>query len=239
MRIVSAVQRKGGAGKTVLLQALASAIAEQGGKVALFDADRDEQLALWQNHFDTADWQGVSKPAWNEKVQYFPGKSIKDIFAKLAEIEDQGFTVALIDTGGGTDQETENIILNCDAIAVPVKTDVNDLDLLNRTMDWLLELADRQDDGSFPFAATVLVNVPTDSQQRASDKAMIEIIKEMPHFETSLPNMAALKDINRLGPLGTAAAAYAASGRPAKHIRDALTKATALWNEFEEEFSDE
>ena len=111
-QIVTAIQQKGGTGKTTLLCMLASLMAEDGGRVVIIDTDPQESAA---------DFAKASAIAGID-IDYVPVLD-EDLIVKTAKqlSKDGSHDIIFIDTAGISSRTTDYAIHLADLVLVPVK----------------------------------------------------------------------------------------------------------------------
>ena len=120
MITVTVLQQKGGAGKTTLMQMLATAMLDRGGRVHMLDVDSDQQLLDWKARSDNADWDGLKRMDWPDKLTMgVAPKDVEELYETLNTLEESGVELVLIDTRPGAYTDTEDLALAADIILVP------------------------------------------------------------------------------------------------------------------------
>ena len=123
MYTVVIASQKGGSGKTTLSGHLAVEACRAGvGPVSLIDTDPQGSLAQW----------------WNARVAEEPhfvktgGFDLKDT---LAELEQAGFRIAIIDTPPAITQFISQVVAHADLVIVPTRPSPHDLRAVGVTVD--------------------------------------------------------------------------------------------------------
>lgn len=155
MRTITLVTQKGGAGKTTLAASLAVTAAETGEKVIALDLDPQGSLAAW----------GDARKADTPAVDRIGPDQLPKLPAILQALEDQGFTLAILDTAG-RDSTGGNLAMRATNLAlIPARPSGVDLQATMPTIEALMRLgmADR-----FAF---VLNQCPAGRSTRAAEAA--------------------------------------------------------------------
>lgn len=112
-QIISAVQQKGGAGKTSTLIAIGLRMINDGAKIAFIDTDESENLLKWCK--------------LQEKTRLdFDYCAIKDktkVTKTINDLSDKGYDALLVDTGGYESQISLYVIMSSDLVIIPTMTD--------------------------------------------------------------------------------------------------------------------
>lgn len=111
-QVLTAIQQKGGTGKTTILCMLASLMAEDGARVAIVDADPQESAA---DFAEAAEAAGLAL----DYLQETDEDKIVPTVKALAKAEDHD--IILIDTAGIASRITDYAIHLADLVFVPVK----------------------------------------------------------------------------------------------------------------------
>lgn len=154
--VISALSRKGGAGKTTLIRAVASALVFNKKRVLLIDFDTNRALAQW---VERAVDNGLSSPLLTiaETTRT----------AELVGIIDQAFAAAshdyiLIDTPGIGGGWADTIALQSDLVVTPIALARTDFERGWETIEWYDRLHERATDKSLlPTHATVITRLST------------------------------------------------------------------------------
>jgi len=129
MRVLALTSQKGGSGKTTLSGHIAVQAELAGqGPVVLVDTDPQGSLTEW----------------WNEReapTPAFAQTNVSRLISDLAELRDQGFELAIIDTPPAITLAIQSVIAVSDLIVIPTRPSPHDL----RAAGGTVELADRTD----------------------------------------------------------------------------------------------
>jgi chromosome partitioning protein len=123
MYTIVAASQKGGSGKTTLSGHLAVEAQRAGaGPVALIDTDPQGSLALW--------WNARQAPE-----PHFVRAGVMDLEAALAELEQAGVRIAVIDTPPAITQSISRVVAHADLVLVPTRPSPHDLRAVGATVD--------------------------------------------------------------------------------------------------------
>jgi chromosome partitioning protein len=114
---IALIAQKGGVGKTTVAVNLAVAC---GPKAALFDLDPQESAVIW------ADRRKVDAP----HVEFLTERRLPD---GLKAAEQQGFTLAIIDTPPAAGPQAFTAAQYADLVLIPCRPSLVDLDAIRRT----------------------------------------------------------------------------------------------------------
>ena len=117
MKKIALIAQKGGVGKTTMAVNLAVAA---GPKTALFDLDPQESAVIW------ADRRKAEAP----HVEFLTERRLPD---GLKAAEQQGFTLALIDTPPAAGPQAFTAAQAADLVLIPCRPSLVDLDAIRRT----------------------------------------------------------------------------------------------------------
>jgi chromosome partitioning protein len=127
MKIISFVNQKGGAGKSMLAINLAVAAEASGERVCIVDLDKQGTCANWFN-IRTAETPVVVAPGIVIHLK------LDDLIARLAA---DGYTLAVIDTKGEESHETRGAMEAADLCLIPLRPAGPDLHAIRPTIDAL------------------------------------------------------------------------------------------------------
>jgi chromosome partitioning protein len=123
MYTIVAASQKGGSGKTTWSGHLAVEAQRAGaGAVALIDTDPQGSLALW--------WNARQAPE-----PHFVRAGVMDLEAALAELEQAGVRIAVIDTPPAITQSISRVVAHADLVLVPTRPSPHDLRAVGATVD--------------------------------------------------------------------------------------------------------
>lgn len=234
--VISAVSRKGGAGKTTLVRALASALTYNGKKVLLIDFDPNRALAEW---VERAVENKISSPllciAETTKTQ------------ELVDTIDQAFVenshdYILVDTPGIGGGWADTIAMQSDLIVTPIILARTDFQRGLETISWYDRLHERASDKSLlPGHATIITRLSTKARNgveylpKTQELFFNELKKRGRPVAFALRERQAYQDMDNEGLLGPKAEQLRADKNPlvrahANHIEAALHEAVVVTN---------
>ena len=121
MKILSVVNRKGGASKSTLAAHLALEATNDGLKTILIDMDPQKTLESW----------------WEKREDDFPALidvSSNELSDKIIKLKENGFDVCIIDTPGDTTGNAEAGIKAAEIVLIPCKPTPPDLNAVGTTI---------------------------------------------------------------------------------------------------------
>jgi len=123
MRVLALASQKGGSGKTTLSGHLAVQAQRAGmGPVVLMDIDPQGSLADW----------------WNERTAEMPAfaqTTVARLANDLAELREQGFKLAVIDTPPAITAAIQSVIQVAELIVIPTRPSPHDLRAVGATVE--------------------------------------------------------------------------------------------------------
>lgn len=176
MKLVTCCSFKGGAGKTTALMGLCSALATEGKRVALFEADENRPLTKWQ---DSAERRGT----WDPACEVFLADELSLLEQAYEEAEAREFDYALADTHGGTSELNNTIIASSNFLLVPTMLTPLDADEALATYRYIIELL-LGEDIDIP-TAVLCQRVPV-GKFTASQRSVAEMLSALPLTETPM-----------------------------------------------------
>ena len=139
MKVITVMTRKGGAGKTTLVQAILSAAIKDGKRCLVLDADPQQALYRWFYRLEIKD------PLVTVKQLEFSS----DLEALTEEAWQSGETdIVFVDTQGAAGAWADDLAAHSDFLVVPMKLAEKDLSITKDTFNWYVGLRDRADDPS-------------------------------------------------------------------------------------------
>lgn len=231
IRVVLVMNRKGGAGKSTLCRALASAAAARGETVTIFDTDISKSCLDWME-------AGVAHGNWSSKVEVIHTLHAARVADTIDEIYDQPDQehLILIDTFGGATAAQDHLAVAAHQIICPMMLSRADLSETRETANWYLNLQARVDDPTaLPGFAVMMSRVPLRISE--SEKAVAEeLFSALPTLENFLSNRNAYGRMDQMGLLGPIATNLQNRG-VAAHVQSALTEAEAVLAEIDAEIA--
>ena len=244
IRIISAMTRNGGAGKSTFCRAVASAAIARGENVTIFDTDVSQSCYKWMQ---MAERTGC----WSPRAQVIPTMDIGEInegIEAIYERPDQEHLI-LIDTFGGGTEAQDEIALLSHMVVVPMMLSRADWVETLETVNYLNRLGERVADASMLPKLLVLksrvANRTAASQiERAFED---EVVGSLPAYPSlKLANRNAYIRMDNDGLLGQIVANGLDSGGVKTHLQRALdecdhvlTFCDAIMNDRDLPFNDE
>ena len=253
MITVTVLQQKGGAGKTTLMQMLATAMLDRGGRVHMLDVDSDQQLLDWKARSDNADWDGLKRMDWPDKLTMgVAPKDVEELYETLNTLEESGVELVLIDTRPGAYTDTEDLALAADIILVPSPPKPATFALAEQSLRWVEAIIGTIADGDpAPQFRTVMMDAPhtaisfltaqTDAEREAASKKVhpqmqevFEFVERLPMLPTPVKTSAIIERMPISGPLTLARDTYKQDARKrmsVTHIQDQIDVCNELLND--------
>lgn len=227
VRVVLVMNRKGGAGKSTLCRALASAAVARGETVSLFDTDASRSCHAWMD-------RGKAAGNWSpliEVIHTLDARRIMEVIAQIHDQPDQEHLI-LIDTFGGTSEAQDHLAGAAHQIICPMMLSRADLTETRATAAWYLGLRSRvRDAAALPPFTVALGRVPLRISETERTVAA-ELFASLPAFENFLGNRTGYLRMDESGLLGSLAAHLPNRG-VAAHLLGALREAEALLAEID------
>lgn len=221
IRVITAMNRKGGCGKSTLIRGLASAAADRGESVTVFDTDGSRGLWKWMERAKAAN-------AWSDDVSVFAmldARKVEALVEEILEQPDQEHLI-LIDTfGGGADPEAQDLLADLsDLIVSPCMLSMEDLEETKETALWYARLKQRvADPSTLPPYRVIASRVP--SALREPDKLVLrEMVSAVPMIDQFVANRSVYSRMGS-GLLGPVRDNLQNKG-VASHVQDALDEMT-------------
>lgn len=191
MKLVAFTSFKGGSGKTTTLMAVAAMLAERGMKVAAFEADDNEPLAVWEQY-------GRQIGTWDENCRIYSALDLDGFEQSYAKAEADGCEIGLIDTRGGGSELNQAILMNAAMTIVPTSLSVIEIDEALQTMRYVIEFMKSV---GIQHPVGIAVNrVPTGKLSKGEQDSL-DILKTLPCFDAKLPTRRIYSEIKGLGHL--------------------------------------
>jgi len=227
VRVVLVMNRKGGAGKSTLCRALASAAVARGETVTVFDTDASRSCHAWME-------RAKASGNWSPRIEVIHSLDaghIAEVIAQIHEQPDQEHLV-LIDTFGGASEAQDDLAGLAHQIVCPTMLSRADLTETRATAAWYLALGDRVADARLlPPFTVALSRVPLRISE--TERAIAaELFASLPAFEAFLGNRSSYLRMDEAGLLGSLADSLPNRG-VAVHLQSALQEAEALLVEID------
>lgn len=230
MKVVTVMTRKGGAGKTTLIRALASAAMRDGKRCIIFDTDPQQGMMNWATSL------GINDPLL--KVEHLEFSD--ELGTKTDEAYDAGdVDYIFVDTMGAAGAWADDLAAASDVIILPMKLSMDDWKSTNDTYEWYRGLADRAEDpDALPSFHVVLSDVPakqSKTELEFEDQAF-DAFPVVSHFFMSRKQH---REASKEGLLHTIAQTKRSGINPlgrvhAKYFDEALDEAAAILKEVTE-----
>ena len=127
-QVISAVQEKGGAGKTTLIESLAALMVGDGAKVAVIDTDDRKNLYRW------ADKKQID-------LDYLDVTEDERLIPTVKVLKPKGYDVIFVDTAGFKSAISIYAINASNLVLIPTKADENDALGARRSYDHVQSVA--------------------------------------------------------------------------------------------------
>ncbi|AUH35721.1 AAA family ATPase [Paracoccus tegillarcae] len=228
-RVITAMNRKGGCGKTTLIRGLASAAVATGNKVTIFDTDGSESLSAWKQRSQEAG-------DWNEMVNLITTLDAKKVERGVEAIfaQPQEDHLILIDTfGGGAAPKAQDLIADLShLIIVPMMLSEDDLAETLATGQWYINLRKRVDNPE-NIAPFFVLGSRIPAQISVFEREILqEAMSKLPVLDEFVQYRNAYLRMGN-GVLGDVISNMRNRAN-AEHIKDALDEMTELLRRFDE-----
>lgn len=196
MKIISFVNQKGGAGKSILSLNMAVTAEREGEKVALLDLDPQGTVLHW---YDTRE---VETPA------VVGAKDVGKLADALGKLEAAGFSVVVIDTKGEDAHATRAAMEAADLCLIPIRPAGPDLHSSRTTMEALRAMG-----RNFAF---IINQASPNKAARITERVAMGLTA----FGVVLPTaMASRVDYQNAYALGQGVIEYDPQGKAAEEVR--------------------
>lgn len=227
MKVITALSRKGGSGKTTLMRALADAAVSNGHRTLVIDADPQKALSRWHR----------------ELAQETPDLSVEELDdpngleAMLDAVEDE-VDYVFIDTLGAGGMWADLLVEQSDVLICPMMPSKTDLKITRDTYAYYKRACDAADDPSLmpPFSVvlTRMPSRPTKSMVLAAQEAL----ETLPVIDEMFLERAQHGDVDREGLMHDLAEARRQDQNPLRraherHYRDAVREARTILEQIE------
>ncbi len=224
MKLITFTSFKGGAGKSTALMATTGSFTDEGKRVALFEADRNQPLAKWRT-------KAKELGTWDEHCQVFPAIELRDFENSFEAAEEAGFDIAITDTQGGGSELNNTIIVSSDVVVIPTALTQLDIEAALDTYEYVIELFGRQEGYDHEAPAALLIQRMPTGRLSIAERAHLALLDSLPRFETMMPTRNAYADIAANGMLHLYQKLLAetpAKRITANHIKTAVLDAAKL-----------
>lgn len=227
MKVITALSRKGGSGKSALMRSLASAAISQSKKTAIIDADPQNGLLRWHNRIEDKNGlltvQGLDEPG-----------QLADMIEDLEEKVDYAF----IDTMGAAGVWADMLVEQSDHLICPMMLTASDLEITKDTFNYYCHLRERVDNpDELPSFSVVITRMPA-----KPTRAVLEVAKEalgmFPILDCMFVERSQHQDVDREGLLHDLVNRRLNDKNPlirshAKHYQAALDEAITILEQVE------
>lgn len=230
MKVITVMTRKGGAGKTTLIRALASAAMRDGKRCIIYDTDPQQGMMNW------AEMLKIDDPLL--KVEHLEYSD--QLGAKTDEAYEAGnIDYIFVDTMGAAGAWADDLASASDAILLPMKLSMDDWKSTNDTFEWYKGLAERAEDPSaLPSFRVVLSDVPA-KQSKTELEFEDRAFEAFPVISNFFMSRKQHREASKEGLLHDLAAAKRSGINPlgrvhARYFDEALEEAGAILKEVTE-----
>ena len=253
MITVTVLQQKGGAGKTTLMQMLATAMLDRKGRVHMMDVDSDQQLLEWKAKSDSADWDGLNRVDWPSGLTMGTApRDVEELYDTLNTLEGQGVDLVLIDTRPGAYADTEDLALAANVILVPAPPLPAAFALAEKSLRWIEAIIATVSDGEpAPIYRTVMMDAPHKAVElataqteeararilkkvHAQDREVFEFVQRLPMLPTPVKHSEIIRRMPVSGPLTVVRDTYRQDSRKslsANHTQTQIDVCNELLND--------
>ncbi|ABC92924.1 UNVERIFIED_ORG: cellulose biosynthesis protein BcsQ [Rhizobium aethiopicum] len=170
MKLLTFCSFKGGAGKTTALMGVCAALANDGKRVALFDADENRPLPRWKEN-------AIRSGTWDPCCEVYAAEEMALLEAAYEDAELQGFDYALADTHGGSSELNNTIIASSNMLLIPTMLTPLDIDEALSTYRYVIELLLSE---NLAVPTTVLRQRVPVGRLTTSQRAMSDMLASLP-----------------------------------------------------------
>ena len=222
IRVVVVMNRKGGCGKSTLVKGLASAAADRGETVTIFDTDASQSCYKWMA-------AGRAAGNWSPLVEVVPTLAADAVLQTIDEIYEQPDQehLILIDTFGGGSEAADDYVLAAHLIVTPLMLSRSDVAEAQETQEWHRRLATRVTDQSAVPPLAAVINRYPNRMSEPERATLQEAFETLPVIGDFVLNRAAYSRMDREGLLGSIRDNMVNKG-VAAHINDAVAEMSAV-----------
>ena len=228
MKVISAIARKGGAGKTTLIRAMISVVIADGHSCLALDADPQAALSRWDSRI-TGD---------RDRLVIKRVESTAELSTEIEAAYENGTAdFVFIDTPGAGGDWIDEVAVQCDHIVTPVMPSFTDVDTALQTAAWYDDLKDRTADPHLlPSYRAILTKVPARLTRGQREVAAVAFDK-LPLLETALLDRNQFGDMDGHGLLHELAATMRSHPivvvrKNARLYEDAIAEVRDILNEI-------
>lgn len=200
--VITALNRKGGAGKTTMIQSLVSAAAHFGVSVLVVDLDPQRNTWSWaiRSGFDTGtDNEGQKDHSLFEKIKVRATDRSTDV-QKLIDASPQS-QIVLVDTPGTVGDWYVDILEFSDVLLTPVVLSPSDMETSQETFKFYEDVKNALIDPlNFPFHMAVCSRCKSDAAStKLQNQLSEEFSEKFPTVETPLMERPLVANIGKAG----------------------------------------
>ena len=197
IRVVTVINRKGGCGKSTLVKGLASAAADRGETVTIFDTDNNESCYQWMlNAKDQENWHPAITVIHTMDTEVVR-ETIDEIYAQ----PDQEHLI-LIDTKGGGEIAHDELAGLAHLMVVPAMLSRSDVLDTMQTLIWHQKLRKRVANPDAIPPMKVIISRCPNRRAEPEEVAYQEIMTSMPVIAAPITNRSVYTRMDLDGPLG-------------------------------------
>lgn len=225
MDVITALQFKGGAGKTVTTMALASAAAARGQRVVLIDCDQNTPMTRWHR-------VGLETGYWEDAMTVERHMAFEALAEAVDAHEASGaIDLILVDARGGRSDFLNGLAQLADAVLIPSRPVKVDVDGAADTFSYLHALGEAG--AHVAPARLVFAALKPEKQQTVTMRAFVEAMRRFPCLGPALRERSAFTNMQAMGLLSEIARQKAADTGAlergqARIYAEALSEAGAL-----------
>lgn len=227
VRVITVMNRKGGAGKSTICKALASAAAARGETVTIFDTDSSRSCYMWM-------LEGQAQGNWSDKVNVvhsLDANVIANAISSITDMQDQEHLV-LIDTFGGGSEAQDTIVAMSDLLISPMMLSRGDFEEVKATALWYVNLGKRVDNPDALPAFAVMFNRVSQKASDAEKTVAKTVYETLPALKSFLLQRAAYIRMDAEGLLNVIHEKMT-NRALAQHLQNALEEADGVLTEID------
>ncbi|RFC61898.1 hypothetical protein DYI37_18920 [Fulvimarina endophytica] len=229
MKVITALARKGGCGKTSLIRALTSAALSNESKCLVLDADPQLSLVRWANRLEIK----------RDNLTVLPISAVEELDGILDAAHDERMAdTVFIDTKGEAGPWADYVVEQSDHIVCPMVPTETDLDITADTFNYYCEARKRTEDpDGLPSFSVVLTRMPS-RPRKSQVLAARQAYERFPILDEMFLERSQHWDVDREGLLHELAERRETSHNPlmrphARLYRDALQEARTILEQLE------
>jgi cellulose biosynthesis protein BcsQ len=194
MHTISFMAFKGGAGKTISIELMASVLISRGFRIGILDADENKSIVKWKGY-------AVSLGTWaDDKLVVYEGWDEDRLEAAFTQAAGDDLAYLLVDTHGGGSDLNQLVVFNSDLIVIPTDLSTGELDIALETMEYILNIQQLMET-EIPTGILLSRTPLSDEKLAVSERQGKRLIKDLPVFDNRIPFNRYYKDLPDNGPL--------------------------------------